>query len=252
MTTGKRVFSPVTAPAATGKTIFISSRRRTDCRSAKPETNEAQFVVTDAATGAPLQKAAIRILQSSDDGFVNGKKDAHSFDLTPIPETPGVFSLQLKVSGEPGAADLHSNAEGKARTELVRYRSYLVIVSLEGYDPKEITLPVNNENAVTLQFGLKRKANLAQGGVPGTDSLSAPGDIREGSTIILDKISFEKNKATLDNSAAGYLDAVIERLKSFPEMEIDLVAHTDTRGDARMNQELTEWAQVAKRPFSAC
>lgn len=214
---------------------------------AKPRTSDAQIIVTDAATGAPLQKAAIRILQSSDDGFVNGKKDAHSFDLTPVPETPGAFSLQLIASGEPGAADLYSNAEGKARTEFIRYRNYLVVVSLEGYDLKEKMVPVRDENAVSVQFGLNRKANLAQGSVPGADSLPAIRNIREGSTIILDKIHFERNGTALDNSAVDYLDAVFEVLQSFPEMEIDLVAHTDTRGDARLNQELTDArAQNAK------
>lgn len=209
---------------------------------ARPETSDAQIVVTDAATGAPLQKAAIRILKASDGGLVNGKKDAYSFDLTPVPGKPGAFTLQLKASGEPGPADLYSNAEGKARTELTRYRHYLVIVSLEGYAPKEKMVPVHDENAVTVPFGLMRKP-----GLPGADSMPAIRNIREGSTIILDNINFENNKATLDNGAVGYLDAIFEMLRSFPEMEIDLVSHTDTRGDARLNQELTDArAQNAK------
>jgi outer membrane protein OmpA-like peptidoglycan-associated protein len=29
-------------------------------------------------------------------------------------------------------------------------------------------------------------------------------------------------------------------MKAYPEMEVDLVAHTDVRGEARLNQELTD------------
>ncbi|MCB0577666.1 MAG: OmpA family protein, partial [Saprospiraceae bacterium] len=64
--------------------------------------------------------------------------------------------------------------------------------------------------------------------------------IQEGSVIILDKIFYEYNKATLNQSAVRYLDALLELLKRYPEMEIDLIAHTDTRGDTQLNQELTD------------
>ncbi|HRI60437.1 MAG TPA: OmpA family protein, partial [Saprospiraceae bacterium] len=64
--------------------------------------------------------------------------------------------------------------------------------------------------------------------------------IQDGSVIVLDKIFYEYNKATLNQSAVRYLDALIELLKRYPEMEIDLISHTDTRGDAKLNQELTD------------
>lgn len=206
---------------------------------AKPETNDAQIVVRDAATGAPLQKAAIHILQPSDEGFVNGKKDLYAFDLVPVPGKDGAYSLQLGLKGsdEVGPADLYSNVEGKARTTFTRYHDYLVIVSLGGYIPKEKMVSVNSEKAIDLQFSLSRKTGPD---MPAKDSIFPARAIREGSTIILDNLFREQNKATLDNNAVEYLNALLEVFKSFPELEVDLVAHTDTRGDARLNQELTD------------
>lgn len=64
--------------------------------------------------------------------------------------------------------------------------------------------------------------------------------LQDGSTIVLDKIFYEYNKATLNASAVRYLDALLELLKRYPEMEIDLVSHTETRGEAPLNQELTD------------
>ncbi len=64
--------------------------------------------------------------------------------------------------------------------------------------------------------------------------------LMEGSVFILDKIFYEYNKATLNQGAVRHLDQIIEWMKTYPEMAIDLVAHTDVRGDARLNQLLTD------------
>lgn len=64
--------------------------------------------------------------------------------------------------------------------------------------------------------------------------------IQDGSVIVLDKIFYEYNKATLNQSAVRYLDALLDLMNRYPEMEIDLISHTDTRGDAKLNQELTD------------
>lgn len=292
----------------------------------KPEVNLARITVTDAKTGKPLQKAEIRILQPSEDGFVSGNKDFYTIDLTPMQDKPNALSLQLvrKGADDLGNADLYSNAEGKAQTEFTRYHNYLVVVSMPGYSPKERLVSVNTENELNLTFALAeaprclRVAGMVATTTFGTRILNATvkfvhretgqtetvrtnwngeyaaclpleGDyvvyveragfksenyringlkmdanpyqetrlesltpdasveasmplatgIQDGSVIVLDKIFYEYNKATLNQSAVRYLDALVELLIRYPEMEIDLISHTDTRGDARLNQELT-------------
>jgi len=291
----------------------------------KPEVSPTQITVTDAKTGKPLQKAAIRILQPSDDGFVSGNKDFYSIDLTPVQDRPNALSLQLvrKGADDLGAADLYSNVDGKAQHDFTRYHNYLVVVSLDGYAPKEKFISIDDRDQ-SLNFALSEApACLRAGGIvlttgfgtrianasikfvhressntftartnwygeydiclplegdyiayverPGfkpenyrlkttrgdrhhqetrLESLTPDATIettmplanglQDGSTIILDKIFYEYNKATLNQSAVRYLDALLEMLKKYPEMEIDLIAHTETRGDARLNQELTD------------
>lgn len=293
----------------------------------KPEVNAARIIVTDAKTGKPLQKAEIRILQPSEDGFVSGNKDFYTIDLTPVQDKPNALSLQLVRKGaeDLGSADLYSNVEGKAQTEFTRYHNYLVVVSLPGYSPKERLVPVDTEKELTLNFALNEApVCLRAGGMVATTTfgtrilnatikfvhretgqtetvrtnwngdyaacLPQEGDyiayveragfkpenyritglkkgdnpyqetrlepltadatieasmplatgIQDGSVIVLDKIFYEYNKATLNQSAVRYLDALVELLKRYPEMEIDLISHTDTRGDAKLNQELTD------------
>jgi len=64
--------------------------------------------------------------------------------------------------------------------------------------------------------------------------------LTEGSVFILDKIFYEYNKATLNQGAVRHLQTLLDWMNTYPEMEVDLVAHTDVRGDARLNQILTD------------
>ncbi|MBC7774438.1 MAG: OmpA family protein [Phycisphaerae bacterium] len=77
-------------------------------------------------------------------------------------------------------------------------------------------------------------------GVTVAETMPLATGLMEGSVFILDKIFYEYNKATLNQGAVRHLEQVLEWMKTYPEMEIDLVAHTDVRGDAQMNHELTD------------
>jgi outer membrane protein OmpA-like peptidoglycan-associated protein len=298
----------------------------------KPEVNATAISVFDAKTGQPVQGASIRILQPSDDGFISGKNDFYTFDLLPVQNQPNALSLQLVRKGaeDLGTADLYSNADGTAKTEFTRYRSYLVLVSMDGYRPSERLISVDTEDALKLDFKLQdapiclrsggivstaefgtriANANLkfvhrASGhtemvrtnlngefdaclpmdgdyvvyvqregflnenfkvamekgkqpysevrlrAVPGTnaeETMPLANGIFAGSVLVMDKIFYEYNKATLNQGATRHLDAIVDLMKKYPEMEIDLIAHTDTRGESRLNQELTnERAKNAK------
>ncbi|MFN0173823.1 MAG: carboxypeptidase regulatory-like domain-containing protein [Saprospiraceae bacterium] len=84
-------------------------------------------------------------------------------------------------------------------------------------------------------------------GVTIAEAMPLASGLMEGSVFILDKIFYEYNKATLNQGAVRHLDNMIEWMNTYPDMEIDLVAHTDVRGEARLNQILTDSrAQNAK------
>ena len=53
-------------------------------------------------------------------------------------------------------------------------------------------------------------------------------------------IYYDYDKATLRPDAQFVMDSLIEILKHFPEMEIEMASHTDSRGNAKYNQALSE------------
>lgn len=73
-------------------------------------------------------------------------------------------------------------------------------------------------------------------------------NIEEGSVIILNHIYYDYNSAELRRDATKELDDLVVIMKRFPSMEIELISHTDSRGDWLYNQKLSlQRAQSAKR-----
>jgi len=60
-------------------------------------------------------------------------------------------------------------------------------------------------------------------------------DIREGSVIVLEDIYYDFNKFTIREDQASDLEALAQLMKAYPEMEVELGAHTDSRGTKEYN-----------------
>lgn len=296
----------------------------------KPEVNPVNISITSAATGKPIQGASIRILEVCDDGMRSYSSEFYEIDLVPMQDNGKAnvlnFQLTLKGADSLGKVDLYSNADGKAITEFTRYRSFMVIVSYNGYRSEEKLRSVLSNDPINLNFSLREAPMcLRAGGIVSTESygtrienailkfinrendqtetvrsdrngefkvcLTAEGEylvqvnrdgfkpenfrvvarkgtqepfneiklralvaaanveetmplasaVRDGTVFIMERVFYEYNKTTLNQGAIRYMDALVDMMtKRYPEMEVDLVVHTDTRGDARMNQVLTD------------
>ena len=63
--------------------------------------------------------------------------------------------------------------------------------------------------------------------------------IKEGSIIVLENIYYDFNKSAIRKGAARELGALVGLMKQYPSMEIELVAHTDSRGSEEYNLQLS-------------
>lgn len=63
--------------------------------------------------------------------------------------------------------------------------------------------------------------------------------IKEGSVIVLENIYYDFDKSVIRKGAARELDALKELMALYPSMEIELIAHTDARGQKEYNLELS-------------
>jgi len=206
----------------------------------KPEMTPVEIGVADSQTGKPLQGAAIYIQPYSACGFASP-----DLDLQPVPGHKDALRMHLlpkETERSPGNPDLLTNAAGKAQSEFVRNKSYWVVVTLDGYEVKG-TLVEANQAPTKLRFELTHTPINAERRLNPTDTTKqspiAVNELKSGSVLLLDEIVFERDKATLPYSAVRHLDALFELLQRYPQMDIDLVAHTDTRGEAASNMQLS-------------
>jgi outer membrane protein OmpA-like peptidoglycan-associated protein len=113
---------------------------------------------------------------------------------------------------------------------------YIAYVERAGFDPENYRLNIESGTRAFQEVRLSpvEAAASAEAEMPLANGLS------EGSVLVLDRVFYEYNKTTLNQSAIRYLDALLEVMNRYPNMEISLLAHTDTRGDADLNMILTE------------
>ncbi|MCS6929463.1 MAG: OmpA family protein [Saprospiraceae bacterium] len=297
----------------------------------KPQANRVVISVIDGRTGQPIPKAEVRILQSTDDGFVSRRNDFYYTELAPVSDAPNSLTLRIvrKDAEALGPPDLITNVEGKASVDFTLYRSYLILASFDGYQTAErlytmepdkggeivvalfeqpschrmtgiistdkfntripnavllfthkesnrqvvvhsdlngeynICLPLEGEYLVQVKReGFKpqfvtttairgKSVNTIIRLEPADLTLATSADaakteallarpLQDGYVITIDNIRFEPGRASLNRSFVQYLDALAELMQRYPEMEIDLVVHTDARGDAKANLALSE------------
>lgn len=78
-------------------------------------------------------------------------------------------------------------------------------------------------------------------------SIAEVSDLETGDVITLRKIYYDFNKSSIRTGAADELEALAVLLKKYPELRIELDAHTDSRGSATYNLELSlQRAESAK------
>jgi outer membrane protein OmpA-like peptidoglycan-associated protein len=73
--------------------------------------------------------------------------------------------------------------------------------------------------------------------------------IREGTIIVLDDIYYDFNKSAIRKGAASDLDALAKLMQQYPSMQIELGAHTDSRGTTAYNLDLSNKRAASAKAF---
>jgi outer membrane protein OmpA-like peptidoglycan-associated protein len=297
----------------------------------RPVANVALTLkVIDGENNAGLSQAAVRIFERSNDGLI---KDGNTYSakLLDDPNRPGEYIMQLdrKPEDDLGAPSILSERNGEAELGLASNKEYILLVSKDGYQTKEIPfipriqkgkaqldviLPKRNcvnlrglaltektdrpiPNAKVriisscggkelllqtdldgsynycLEFGCVYTVYIEKMGfrtgqtqistenVRGSRSFSSSvrltptGEtavrkpLAEGTVIVLENIYYDFNKASLRSGNARDLDALARLMLKYPTMEVELTAHTDARGAADYNLQLSQRRAEAAKEY---
>lgn len=139
----------------------------------------------------------------------------------------------------------HTDENGEYEMCLPLEGEYLLQVKREGFRTQNLTMTAVRSKSINNNIRLQPVDINAVDAEKAEALLARP--VQDGYTLTIDKIHFEPGKTTLNQSAVRHLDALLELLQRYPEMEIDLSVHTDSRGDAKTNLDISnERAKNAK------
>lgn len=137
---------------------------------------------------------------------------------------------------------LKTDEEGRFDYCLDLGYDYMVYAEKEGYAPGS-----NRISTVGIRQGTERTVTVNLRLNPIADNFDSR-SLKEGSVIVLENIYYDFNKSAIRTGAARELDALATLMKQFPSMEIEMVAHTDSRGSEEYNLKLSlKRAESAKR-----
>ncbi len=129
-----------------------------------------------------------------------------------------------------------TNLNGEYEVCLPEPGDYLVQIERSGFQPDNYTFIAYADRP---DFHESRLRPTIIGGEPAQETASA-GAVQNGSVIVMDKIIFEPQQTTLNQTAIRSLDALFELMMRYPDITLELVAHTDNRGNAAQNLEISK------------
>jgi len=86
-------------------------------------------------------------------------------------------------------------------------------------------------------FMISTEEKFAKGS--GQNSITKTGGLKSGKIVILEQVDFKTGKSALNTKTLGELDVLGGLLKKNPEARIELIVHTDTKGNELDNQKLS-------------
>ena len=118
---------------------------------------------------------------------------------------------------------------------------FVVEANKEGYEPGAIQV-----TTVRLRGSRSLTADIP---VHPTSDAVLREPIREGTVIVLENIYYDFNKSAIRKGAARDLEALAQLMNRYPSMQIEMGAHTDSRGTTEYNLDLSERRAISAKEF---
>ena len=190
--------------------------------------NDVTLNIKDAISGNPMSNVVINYSPISDEQITQFDRDIFS--------SPSNQQTKKTQSDDKGHASL-TLFEGFT----------LVDINHKGKDPWQIILSNhgNEKNIdillkdVVIELPAEPQIVYIEKEVPATEVIRNI-KVDVGAVIVFDNIYYDYNSDVLTTGAKRELDVLLDVMKNNPNIKIQLSAHTDSRGQAEYNIELSE------------
>ena len=155
----------------------------------------------------------------------------------PIPTAIGSF--ESLCPDNPNNIIMESDKNGAIHICLPPDCAYLVKVNMPGFKSAEIQIGTSPDHASSSNVYLWPEESI----------LAGTGQLKEGLVIVLNNIYYDFNKSAIRKGAARELDELASIMNTYPDMEVELISHTDARGSRKYNQYLSEKRSISAKEY---
>ncbi len=233
------------------------------------DPSPVKFTIIDEETGDILANAQVSLVEFNKDINVNFTES----------EIPTAFASRVKKAMADMLSETYvyqTDENGNFYHDLKHNYKYMLMVEKEDYDPfrkmttynllsgiKNIEIALSQEQIIEPEPEFRSPINLTA--VEEYDentrrvrvishSILDKDDpmakiFTEKQYIVLDNIFYEFEKTALKSESITVLDNTVQMLENFPEMEINLVSHTDSRGNPEYNKSLSQQRANTAREY---
>lgn len=202
------------------------------------------FLVYDEATKQPLEGASIWLYECSADGHIL-ESDALQAEVLPEGDKLRVAPLR-KPNQSLGTPTSISSPSNSTVLNLLGEKNYMLLVSRDGYADGEILFSTTGKSASPQRLALGLKSAQAEE-LERDIATQNKSLLRKGAVIVLNDIQYDFNKSSVRKGETPELDALAALMSEHPGMQVELVAHTDSRGSEKYNLDLSnDRANAAK------
>ena len=145
--------------------------------------------------------------------------------------------LRIRTQNESAEEISFTTIEGRSEVCLTRKTDYFLFLEKEGYQPLKVSLEGSQvEKSSFLDFSMKPISEI-----------DAKTPIAENTIVVLPQVNSDFSKNITGAGEDRYLSGLLRILEVFPEIHIELGVHTDSRGEATFNLQLSQSrAETAK------
>lgn len=119
---------------------------------------------------------------------------------------------------------------------------YTLGAEKDGFNTRNTTISTKNVTKGKLKKDILLSPNSSELAV-------SKYNLAKGSIIILENVYYDFNKSAIRAGAAEELDALVTLMQAYPSMEVELMAHTDARGDAAYNRSLSRERAISAKDY---
>ena len=114
---------------------------------------------------------------------------------------------------------------------------------------KELFVPIEKDLNIEYSRNTKTALRLYMEAYTDTEEVVVVNERNQLTQINLEKIYFDFDKSNIRPDAAVILDKLVGIMQKYPEMKIEVGAHTDLRGSGTYNQQLSERRAQSTRDY---